>query len=130
MKIKVGDLVCLPRRKTPGMGLVLKHLTDVSTLIGIEDPHRLLSEVGSHNWFKREATIVKVADECGLLEVTRAFFYYNSGPFKKYKNSFTLVKWFNAPSAWVKQPTKVTEQYAGPTDVDPMWYPSDWIKAY
>jgi len=92
VKIKVGDLVCLPRRKTPGMGLVLKHLTDVSTLIGIEDPHRLLSEVGSHNWFKREATIVKVADECGLLKSQEPSFIIIQGPSRSTR---TALHWLN-----------------------------------
>lgn len=129
MRVEVGDLVCLPRRKNPGMGLVLKHIPDAATLLGIESPQKLLSEILSdYNWFKREALILKIADESELPEVTRAFFYYNSGSFRKYKTSLTLVKWFNSPSAWVKQPTK---QYAGTVyDVDPMWYPSDWIKVF
>lgn len=127
MKVEVGDLVCLPRRKTPGLGLVLKHIPDVATVLDLESPRELLKEMDHYNWFKREAAITKIVDACKKPEITRAFFYYNLGAFKKYKNSLTLVKWFNPPSAWVKQPTK---QYAGPADVDPMWYPSDWLKAF
>ena len=29
-KLKVGDLVCIPRRKNKGLGIVLKHVEDIT----------------------------------------------------------------------------------------------------
>ena len=72
-KIKVGDLVRMPRRRTEGMGIVLKYSDDLAAEGGVD--------------------VMKVLNE------TKELIRY-AGWNRKPKLRFAYVKWIQKPSAY------------------------------
>ena len=115
--IKKGDLVNLFRRAEPGMGIVLEQVDDVGGALQIGDPRATTAHCRELPWRDRTEMIAGIVAISGRGELAHKFFYYNSSWCKKYKNSFSLVKWFKTPSVF------------GATELaDTGWYPTDWLK--
>tara|TARA_Y100000310_G_scaffold129503_1_gene128646 strand:- start:594 stop:992 length:399 start_codon:yes stop_codon:yes gene_type:complete len=128
MFVDVGDLVCLYRRKKPGLGLVVKHEPDAIKQLAIEnDLTGILTDW--HNagtWREREALRLMFMKEAGDKEIAEAFMHYNSfySPSikeqSKIKKEFIWVVWIQLPSDYEMIQMK---QNSG-------WFPIDWFKKY
>tara|TARA_Y100000296_G_scaffold52488_1_gene60103 strand:+ start:221 stop:598 length:378 start_codon:yes stop_codon:yes gene_type:complete len=119
-KIKVGDLVRMPRRRTEGMGIVLKYSDDLAAEGGV-DVMKVLNETKELIRYADRTQIFKNAfRRCGDSEFLEQAFYYNAGWNRKPKLRFAYVKWIQKPSAYT-------------ADIlyhDERWYPVDWLKSY
>jgi len=119
-KIKVGDLVCMPRRRTPGMGIVLKYSDDLAREGGI-DVMKILEETKDIISYTDRAQIFKNAYRlCGDTEFLDQAFYYNAGWARKPKLKFAYVKWMQKPSDYTVKAAFAPEA----------WYPTEWLKTY
>lgn len=125
-KLKVGDLVYMPRRKNKGMGIVLKYVEDVTKEIDtFKDDfwttHEQMIKEGKSvelsDWRKNARIhLLEASPERDLLE---AYFQYNNRWCRKNKKSFIYIKWFKRPSYYEQMRTTAKEQ----------WHPADWAKA-
>ena len=125
-KLKVGDLVYMPRRKNKGMGIVLKYVEDVTKEIDtFKDDfwttHEQMIKEGKSvelSDLRKNARIhlLEASPERDLLE---AYFLYNNRWCRKNKKSFIYIKWFKRPSYYEQMRTTAKEQ----------WHPADWAKA-
>ena len=125
-KLKVGDLVYMPRRKNKGMGIVLKYVEDVTKEIDtFKDDfwttHEQMikeSKPAELSDLRKNARIhlLEASPERDLLE---AYFQYNNRWCRKNKKSFIYIKWFKRPSYYEQMRTTAKEQ----------WHPADWAKA-
>ncbi len=110
--MKVGELVCLYRRKHKGIGIVLEKET-------LSDEKIKIIEIAQKaDWkqkeqLKRKALVGAVPK--GLIEA--AFLYNLWQKNAKLKKDFVYIKWFQRPSEY--EQTKTT------TDAD--WFPLDWV---
>ena len=125
-KLKVGDLVCIPRRKNKGLGIVLKYVEDITKEIDtFKDDfwatHEQMIKEGKsvelHDLRRNAKTHISSHNpQMGLLE---AYFQYNNRWCRKNKKSFIYIKWFKQPSYYENEKTTEEEQ----------WQPADWAKA-
>jgi len=115
--IKEGDLIQLERRKRPGLGIVLKQIDDVASVLQIDNPRSATQAAQELMWYERGEYINQLGLESGLPELTYKFFYYNAKWCKKYKNKLSYVRWFKRPSAFGSVELNECE-----------WYPTDWLK--
>ena len=111
--MKVGDLVCLYRRKQQGVGIILnKKSLQESEL-------KLIKEAQRADWKQKEVLkqhALRITDDA---ELVHAAFLYNLWQRNaKLKKDFVYIKWFQRPSEY--EQTKTT------TDSD--WFPLDWAK--
>tara|TARA_Y100000034_G_C6533843_1_gene230105 strand:+ start:113 stop:487 length:375 start_codon:yes stop_codon:yes gene_type:complete len=119
-KIKIGDLVCMPRRRKPGMGIVLKYSDDLAREGGI-NVMKILEETRELISYTDRAQIFKNAyRRCGDAEFLDQAFYYNAGWANKPKLKFAYVKWTNKPSDYTMKEVFASEA----------WYPVEWLKSY
>jgi len=119
-KIKIGDLVCMPRRRKPGMGIVLKYSDDLAREGGI-NVMKILEETRELISYTDRAQIFKNAyRRCGDAEFLDQAFYYNAGWANKPKLKFAYVKWTNKPSDYTMKEVFASEA----------WYPIEWLKSY
>ena len=125
-KLKVGDLVCIPRRKNKGLGIVLKHVKDITKEIDTFKDEFWVSHAqmikegksGELSDLRKNARIhlLEASPERDLLE---AYFQYNNSWCPKNKKSFIYIKWFKHPSFYENARSREEEQ----------WHPADWAKA-
>ena len=127
-KLKVGDLVCIPRRKNKGLGIVLKHVEDITKEIDtFKDEfwvsHAQMIKDGRESSgllldLRKSARthLLEASPERDLLE---AYFQYNNSWCPKNKKSFIYIKWFKHPSFYENARCSDKEQ----------WHPTDWAKA-
>ena len=115
--IKKGNLVNLYRRTEPGMGIILKQVDDVAEVLKIEDARSTTARCRALGWKEKGELMAEIVENCGEHELTHKFLYYNSSWCKKYKNSFSFVKWFKTPSVFGSKEL-----------ADTGWYPTDWLK--
>jgi hypothetical protein len=125
-KLKVGDLVCIPRRKNKGLGIVLKHVKDITKEIDTFKDEFWVSHAqmikegksGELSDLRKSARIhlLEASPERDLLE---AYFQYNNSWCPKNKKSFIYIKWFKHPSYYENARCRAKEQ----------WHPADWAKA-
>ena len=119
-KIKVGDLVCLPRRRIPGMGIVVRYSDDLANEDDV-DAVKILKETKDIISYTDRARIFKNAyRHCGDIEFLDQAFYYNAGWARKPKLKFAYVKWTRKPSDYTMKAAFAPEA----------WYPVEWLKTY
>jgi|TARA_R110002110_G_scaffold125531_1_gene303490 hypothetical protein len=111
--MKVGELVCLYRRKHKGMGIVLETQT-------ISDEKIKIIEIAKNADWKQKEELKREAlsgekPQKGLIEA--AFLYNLWQTNAKLKKDFVYIKWFQCPSEYVQ--TKTT--------IDADWFPVDWV---
>jgi hypothetical protein len=115
--IQQGDLVNLYRRVGSGVGIVLEQIDDTSKVLKIPDGRQFTANVRDMHWNTRTKVIAEVVELTDKPRLGSMFFYYNSQWCKKYKNSFSFVRWFKSPSAY----GAIETQKDG-------WYPTEWLK--
>ena len=119
-KIKVGDLVRMPRRRIPGMGIVLKYSDDLDKEGGV-NVAKVLEETRDLISYKDRTHIFNNAfRRCGDSEFLEQAFYYNAAWTRKPKLKFAYVRWTHKPSAYTTDTSYHGER----------WYPVDWLKSY
>ena len=124
-KLKVGDLVCIPRRKNKGLGIVLKHVEDITKEIdAFKDEFWAIHEHMVKEGDPIELSDLRKSARTHLLEASperdllEAYFQYNNRWCPKNKKSFIYIKWFRRPSYYENARSSEEEQ----------WHPSDWAK--
>jgi len=117
LTIQQGDLVNLYRRVDSGMGIVLEQIDDASKVLKIPNGKQFTATVRDMNWNTRAIVIAEVKLLTDKPHLSTKFFYYNSRWCKKYKNTFSFVRWFKHPSAY----GALDSQKDG-------WYPTEWLK--
>ncbi len=115
--MKVGDLVALPRRRTKGLGIVLRYRESSEQL-----STQLKSWRRSKNSWKAYVAIYDPAHKLGTDQHTDFaddFFLLNgwSGPMVAIKTKFVYIRWFKKPSEY-----RVNE-----VRCDEGWYPVEWV---
>ena len=120
-KIKVGDLVCMYRRKNKGMGIVLEYTDDliVKAEAGVTfdefmvDIGALSGTFAARSEYRRDlkahAKYPDMIDTCMI---------YNAGWARKPKKEFVRIRWFETPSMYETNNTKEIEE----------WCPIDWLR--
>tara|TARA_R110000824_G_scaffold322241_1_gene508951 strand:- start:20 stop:364 length:345 start_codon:yes stop_codon:yes gene_type:complete len=110
--MKVGELVCLYRRKHKGIGIVLEKKT-------ISDEKIKIIEIAKKSDWKQKERLKRKAltdvPHKGLIEA--AFLYNLWQTNAKLKKDFVYIKWFQRPSEY--EQTKTT------AEAD--WFPVDWV---
>ncbi len=118
--IKVGDLVCMPRRRERGIGIVIKYSDDLAREGGVNIT-KILEETKDIISYTDRAQIFKnVYQRCGDTEFLDQAFYYNAGWASKPKLKFAYVKWMKKPSDYTMKAALRHEA----------WYPIEWLKTY
>jgi len=119
-KIKVGDLVCMPRRRIPGMGIVVRYSDNLAKEGGI-NVMKILEETRDFISYTDRSQIFKNAyHRCGDAEFLDQAFYYNAGWVRKPKLKFAYIKWMRKPSDYAMKAVFAPEA----------WYPVEWLKSY
>ena len=127
-KLKVGDLVYIPRRKNQGLGIVLKYVEDVTKEIdAFKDEFWVTHEQmvkqgrGSSALLSdlRKSARVHLLEASPERDLLEAYFQYNNSWCPKNKKSFIYIKWFKHPSFYENARSREKEQ----------WHPADWAKA-
>ena len=120
-KVKVGDLVCMYRRKNKGMGIVLEHADDLIEKSGagitFDEFIESLREIGS-SYSDRAAYRRALKAHAKYPEMINVCLTYNASWAKKPKKEFVRVRWFDTPSMYETAKTKEIEE----------WCPIDWVK--
>mgnify|MGYP003149592688 CR=1 FL=1 len=117
VEIEVGSLVKLHRRKKQGLGIVIRQVDDVAALLEIEDGPEVTAACRELAWHERTPFIDAIGSATDESELCYKFFYFNAKWCKKYKNKFSLVRWFKTPSIFSMTETDQTT-----------WYPTEWLK--
>ena len=120
-KVKVGDLVCMYRRKNKGMGIVLEHTDDLiqkaEAGITFEDfMHGIAGLSGTYN--ARAAYRRELKASAKYPDMINTCMIYNASWAKKPKKEFVRIRWFETPSLYETASTKEIEE----------WCPIDWLR--
>lgn len=118
MTIKRGDLVCLYRRKTKGVGIVLEYVEDVGETLDINAKKVLEKLKSTDDVIVQALEISSMVRSSHHKDLASDFFMYNEGWGSKVKMQFAYVKWFKKPSNY-----EADSIYA-----DAEWYPIEWLK--
>ena len=119
-KVDVGDLVCLYRRKSKGLGIVIEKIEDVEEELQLSTPlEDVLKNLSSMDKYTEKTEYrEKLVKLCDNPKVARIFFMYNGLNWcKKPKYKFVRVRWFKRPSA-----------YESMMREEENWCPQDWLK--
>jgi len=120
-KVKVGDLVCMYRRKNKGMGIVLEHTEDLiekaEAGITFQEFMDTIESIGS-KYDARAAYRRKLKAYAKHPDMITTCLIYNASWAKKPKKEFVRVRWFDTPSLYETNKTKDIEE----------WCPIDWLK--
>lgn len=120
-KIKVGDLVCMYRRKKKGMGIVLEHTPDLimKADVGLtfDEFNDILSKAGD-SYDAKVAARRNLQLEAGYPELITTCMIYNASWAKKPKKEFVRIRWFERPSMYETSQIKELEE----------WCPADWVR--
>lgn len=118
-KITTGDLVCMYRRKTKGMGIVLEKIDNMGERIGIDIDTNLAHLKTLRTYAQRRHFQTTCIAESNDPKMAKIFFAYNGQSWcRKRKLKFVRVRWFEAPSNY---------ETASMSENDG-WYPADWLK--
>ena len=125
-KLKVGDLVCIPRRKNKGLGIVLKHVKDITKEVDtFKDEfwvsHAQMIKEGKSSELSdlRKSARIHLLEASPERDLLEAYFQYNNSWCRKNKKSFIYIRWFKQPSFYESARSREKEQ----------WHPADWAKA-
>jgi hypothetical protein len=123
-----SDLVSLYRRKTPGLGIVLRRCPDALGLMEREETYQTFVEMyhQTNHWRSRHAACDYLMKMSALdSELVLAFLRYNTLYTKqgltdpqRMKRDFVQVKWFSKPSAY--EQARLKEETS--------WLPTDWFR--
>tara|TARA_Y100000592_G_C5453008_1_gene309763 strand:+ start:1262 stop:1639 length:378 start_codon:yes stop_codon:yes gene_type:complete len=120
-KVKVGDLVCMYRRKNKGMGIVLEYAEDLiekaEAGVTFDEFMEALEAIGN----KYDARAVyrrKLKSHAKHPDMITTCLIYNASWAKKPKKEFVKVRWFDNPSMYETNQTKEIEE----------WCPIDWLR--
>ena len=120
-KVKVGDLVCMYRRKNKGMGIVLEHTEDLiekaEAGITFQEFMDTIESIGS-KYDARAAYRRKLKAYAKHPDMITTCLIYNASWAKKPKKEFVRVRWFETPSMYETNQTKEIEE----------WCPIDWLR--
>ena len=120
-KVKVGDLVCMYRRKNKGMGIVLEHVDDLiekaEAGVTFEEFMEALEEIGD-KYAARAAYRRKLKEHAKHPDMITTCLIYNASWASKPKKEFVRVRWFENPSMYETNQTKEIEE----------WCPIDWLR--
>jgi len=121
-KLKVGDLVCMYRRRAKGMGIVLRYCDDVSEPMG-EDAAAVLEtyrDFAIRDWRRRDEFKQSICARSGDPDLVFDFFLYNTAFKGKLKKQFAFVRWSKKPSTYSADAVYALSG----------WFPAEWLKAY
>ena len=125
-KLKVGDLVYIPRRKNKGLGIVLKYVEDITKEIdAFKDEfwtiHEHMVKEGEPSELRdlRKNARIHLLERSPQRDLLEAYFQYNNRWCSKDKKSFIYIRWFKQPSFYENARSSDEEQ----------WHPTDWAKA-
>lgn len=121
-EIGVGDLVCMYRRRSKGLGIVVKHCRDIGECLGA-DPETILKtyrEYAVKDWRVREQFKLHVCSESCDYDLVFDFFLYNTAYRDKLKVGFVFVEWVKKPS---DHSSDAVYSKSG-------WFPVEWLKTY
>ena len=120
-KVKVGDLVCMYRRKNKGMGIVLEHTSDLiqkaEADITFEEFMSRITEL-SGTYAARSQYRRELKASAKYPDMISTCMIYNAGWAKKPKKEFVRIRWFETPSMYETNHTKEIEE----------WCPIDWLR--
>lgn len=120
-KAKVGDLVCMYRRKNKGMGIVLEHVEDIieEAQAGVTFDEFMETVAAYNNNFNdRSAYRSKLKAAAKHPEMISTCMIYNATWAKKPKKEFVRIRWFDPPSMYENKKVREIEE----------WCPIDWVK--
>ncbi len=120
-KVKVGDLVCMYRRKNKGMGIVIEHAEDLISKaeagVTFDEFMKTLDAIGG-KYDARAAYRRKLKSYAKYPDLITTCLIYNASWAKKPKKEFVRVRWFDNPSLYDTNKTKEIEE----------WCPIDWLR--
>ena len=120
-KVKVGDLVCMYRRKNKGMGIVLEHISDIiekaDAGVTFDEFMETIEDIGGR-YDQRAAYRRKLRAHAKHPDLINTCMTYNASWARKHKKEFAKVRWFDTPSMYETNKTKEIEE----------WCPIDWLK--
>ena len=120
-KVKVGDLVCMYRRKNKGMGIVLEYAGDLiekaEAGVTFDEFMEALDAFGG-KYDARAAYRRKLKEHAKRPDLITTCMIYNASWAKKPKKEFVRVRWFEQPSMYETNQTKEIEE----------WCPIDWLR--
>ena len=120
-KVKVGDLVCMYRRKNKGMGIVLEYTVDIMEKaeagVTFEEFMESLASIGA-KYDQRAAYRRELKAYAKYPELINTCMIYNASWARKPKKEFAKVRWFDNPSMYETNKTKEIEE----------WCPADWLR--
>ena len=110
--MKVGELVCLYRRKHKGVGIVLEKETLTNEKI------KIIEIAQKADWKQKQELKQKALRNTQQKSLIEAAFLYNLWQKNaKLKKEFVYIKWLQRPSEY--------EQIKTTADAD--WFPVDWV---
>ena len=118
----VGDLVCMYRRRSKGMGIILRYCGDIGECMN-EDAETVMEvyrEFAIKDWRRRDEFKTQICQKSCDSNLVFDFFLYNTAFQGKLKTSFAYVKWLKRPS---NHTADVMYSQCG-------WFPSEWLKSY
>ena len=128
MRVKVGELVNMYRRNSPGLGLVIECCEDIVEDLGCRE--ELGSFIGrwleTDDWSDRIDLRNDFIDSVVDSEKAHVFLTYNTlfwnlkdaNDANRLKTQFVRVKWLQRPSNYGVK--KIRNQIG--------WFPADWLK--
>ena len=120
-KIKVGDLVCMYRRKKKGIGIVLEYAEDLIEKAGAGitfDEFMNNIERIDNNYGERSLYRKKLKNSAEHPDLITTCMIYNATWAKKPKKEFVRIRWFDRPSMYETNQISAVEE----------WCPIDWLK--
>ena len=121
-KLKVGDLVCMYRRRAKGLGIVLRYCDDVGEHMG-EDAQTILElykDFAVKDWRARDTFKKSICQKSSDPDLVFDFFLYNVAFKGKLKKRFAYVRWSKKPSTYSADAVYST---CG-------WFPAEWLRSY
>ena len=119
--VKVGDLVCMYRRKNKGVGIILEHTHDLISKadagVTFDEFMDALDTIGN-KYDARAAYRRNLMNEAKYPDLIATCLIYNASWAKKPKKEFVKVRWFQAPSLYETDRIKDLEE----------WCPIDWLR--
>ncbi len=120
-KVKVGDLVCLFRRKKKGFGIVLEHTPDIIEKAGagvtfeevMDSLQSMRGNYGQGAHYRHE--LKKKAQYPELVEYCLSC---NTSWASRPKKEFVRIRWFESPSFYEMDEQNLVEE----------WVPIDWVR--
>ncbi len=121
-KVKVGDLVCLFRRKKKGLGIVLEHVPDIIEQAGagasFEEVMETLSALRGGSYLTASQYRFELKQKAERPELIDYCLSCNTNWASRPKKEFVRIRWFESPSFYeVDEP---------PTGEE--WVPIEWVR--